>query len=212
MVVAIAVILAGIGGGLAARFAGQHKTQNPPQNPIGASIQLFSSTTASLQPPNPSPTVLITTIQTILTLTLSSSAPLSFSNLCTATSAFTSSLFWMGTESGYNISPPQVIWYFGLNSAQACCEKCFALPNVGANGLCNVWGYFPLPYGAYANNRDSCAVVWGYEGNNKDNVCTDGRPDIGLLKPTGRQTKDGNGIGAPGLCFGNIYTYTTAGQ
>jgi len=43
-------------------------------------------------------------------------------------------------------------------------------------------------------------------------MCTAGRPDIGLLKPTGQQTKDGNGIGALGLCFGNIYTYTTAGQ
>lgn len=50
VVVVIAVVLAGIGGGLAARFAGQHKTQSPPQNPVGASIQPISSTTASLQP------------------------------------------------------------------------------------------------------------------------------------------------------------------
>jgi hypothetical protein len=116
----------------------------------------------------------------------------------------------MGTQNEDSISPAQVLWLYSLGSASACCSRCFNLDN-SPTGQCNVWGYFPLPYGAYGNHRDSCAIIWGYDGDNKDATCPRGRPPIGLLEPAGRQTSFGNGIGAPGLCYGSIYTFTTSG-
>jgi hypothetical protein len=150
-------------------------------------------------------------VATISTTTTPTGISAGIPNPCATTSAFTSGLFWMGTYNEGDIIPAKWYQLYDLNSARTCCEYCFNL-TIGPSGQCNVWGYFPLPYGNDGNQRDSCAIIWGYDGGDKDSTCPAGKPAIGLLKPTGRQTKYAYGTGAPGPCAGSIYTFTTAGQ
>ncbi|KAF2182985.1 hypothetical protein K469DRAFT_690420 [Zopfia rhizophila CBS 207.26] len=102
LAIAIAVILSGIGGGLAARFAGQHKQENRTQGPGRGSVQALSSTSRppTITDPTQStaPAILITTIQTILSQNLTIPASSPPSNPCATTSAFTTGLWWMGTQ------------------------------------------------------------------------------------------------------------------
>jgi hypothetical protein len=109
----------------------------------------------------------------------------------------------MGTINEDEVSPTQLLWLYKLGSAQSCCAHCFNL-NLTPTGQCNVWGYFP--------GGDSCAIVYGYDGPGKDAACPAGSPAIGLLKATGAQSTFPYGIGAPGSCYGSIYTFTTLGQ
>jgi hypothetical protein len=221
--VGIFIVLAAVGGSLGAHFAGKKlSASSQPGSPQLVSTQSVSppnaATPVSSQPFAESvgtgPTIgsTSTTVSSQDTTKAPSTTSVGTPNPCATTSAFTSGLFWMGTINEDDISPTQWFQLYDLNSAQACCEQCFNLNAFGQSGQCNVWGYFPLPYGNGGNGRDSCAIVWGYDGADKDNTCPAGRPAIGLLKPTGRQTMYAFGTGAPGLCAGTIYTYTTVGQ
>jgi len=69
--------------------------------------------------------------------------------------------------------------------------------------------FFPLS--DEDNGRDSYAIIWGYDGPNMDSTCPAGKPATGLLELTGRQSFT-HRTGAPRLCAGSIYTFTTVGQ
>ena len=208
LAVCVIVVLAAIGGSVGAHFATQKSSSVSSQSLSGSAS---NGATGTLSVAVATGVVQSTAMATISTTTAPTGTSVGIPNPCATTSAFTSGLFWMGTYNEDEVVPVQWFQLYDLNSAPPCCEYCFNL-TMGSSSKCNVWGYFPLPYGNGGNQRDTCAIIWGYNGGDKDSTCTEGKPPIGLLKPTGRQTKYADGTGAPGPCAGSIYTFTTVGQ
>jgi hypothetical protein len=231
--VVVLVILAAIGGGLAALFASRNKTKNEtsPQgaiteNPTGTA----SSKAASLVGGVPQTTFLGTQLITIpvttdgtvsletVVTTITYSPP--SATVPTSTSVISTGLTTpIPTNSGDPCSDTllfstSVTWAGVSNTLyppQVLWK--FDLPSGSsccskcwslAPQKCNVWGYFPL--GHPVDDRISCAIVYDYPGSQKDAQCPAGRPLVGLLPgPTDAVGISGN-VGGPGPCAGPVYT------
>lgn len=77
---------------------------------------------------------------------------------------YTPNADWVGIRDGYG-------WDFQLNilgSAAECCGHCFKKAKE-----CNAWLYAPVK-----GPGPDCTLIIGYESDNADDVCPNGRPDV----------------------------------